>query len=150
MKRTINVLLTLAVCASVVSLAYYLSEILAIATGNTLRSPYGDYNEHERATNYAKFITYWLMGFGGMFVVGRVIKSRSFTGNALMIAFGYLLILGSHGGLTFAGSYYLKAVLSLMNTIIFTFTYVKFEQGHYGAAPSAPPAMPSSDGPGAP
>ena len=137
MKRTMNVLLTLAVVISLISFAYYLTEILIALTSEARPAPSYDFEVPDHRGQLAKVLTYWLLGFIGLYVCGRVFRKQSLSLIALMIGFGYLLILGSHGGLSIEGSYYLKAGLSAVNVAIFTYGYVRFERAQYPEMKSA-------------
>ena len=137
MKRTVNVLLTLAVAISLVSFAYYLTEILITLTSEARPAPSYGYEESDHRGQLAKVLTYWLLGFIGLYVCGRIVRKQTLSLNALMFGFGYLLILGSHGGLSIEGSYYLKAGLSAVNVAIFTYGYVRFERAQYPEMKSA-------------
>ncbi len=131
MKRTFNILLTLAIISSVVGFAYYLSEW--VTSLFNVGRPRGGYFGEYSTTNYIKFVVYWLTGFVGFYVFGRIVQTESYMRNALLIAFGYLLVIGSHGGLDFSGANSLKILLSAFNIGIFCFTYARFQRVYYPA-----------------
>jgi hypothetical protein len=137
MRRTIHVLLTLAILFSVVSAAYFLSELVQQWLGLVVnRYPY---RESENLTwsvaALIKYMVYWSLGLIGVFVAGRILTVTAGWRIALLIAFSYLLVLGSWGGLEINGNTTVRLLLSLGNIVIFILIYQRFERT--GASPAA-------------
>ncbi len=143
MNRLFNVLLSLAILFSVVSAAAFFSDLMVtFTTVAPERHSYGEPVGGVWETRLLmKHMIYWSLGLAGVFAMTRIVTSRGYWRNALVIAFGWLLILGSYGGLDLSGNLPVRIVLSLLNVVIFARMYWEFERTYHPAAEPAAAAV---------